>query len=62
MLDWRKRQQSRAQVRVAIEAALDEGLPRSFTPEIFGTKADAIFQHVYDNYYGDGSGVYSKVA
>ena len=27
VLDWRKRQQSRAQVRVAIETVLDQGLP-----------------------------------
>jgi len=32
-LDWRKRQQARAQVRVAIETLLDQGLPEAYTPE-----------------------------
>ena len=58
VLDWRKRQQSRAQVRVAIETVLDEGLPRTYTPELFRMKTDAIFQHVYDSYYGAGRSSY----
>ncbi len=33
VLDWRKRQQARAEVRVTIEKVLDEGLPRAYTPE-----------------------------
>ena len=31
ILDWRKRQQARAQVRVTIETVLDEGLPAAYT-------------------------------
>jgi hypothetical protein len=47
-LDWRKRQQSRAEVRVTIETLLDQGLPRVYTPELCEKKTTAVFQHVYD--------------
>ena len=59
VLDWRKRQQARAEVRVTIEKLLDEGLPRAYTPELFAEKTSAVFQHVYDAYYGAGASVYA---
>lgn len=59
VLDWRKRQQSRAEVRVTIEKLLDQGLPRAYTPELFEQKTTAVFQHVYDSYYGAGRSVYA---
>jgi type I restriction enzyme R subunit len=49
-LDWQKTALSRARVRDAIEEALDEGLPRAFTPEVFKSKAGVVFQHVYERY------------
>lgn len=58
VLDWRKRQQARAEVRVTIEKILDEGLPRAYTPEIFELKTTAVFQHVYDSYFGANLSVY----
>lgn len=62
ILDWRKRQQARAQVRVTIEQVLDEGLPEVYTPEIYETKTAAVFEHIYECYYGDGKSVYTGVA
>lgn len=59
VLDWRKRQQARAEVRVTIEKLLDQGLPRAYTPELFEQKTTAIFQHVYDAYYGAGRSLYA---
>jgi len=59
VLDWRKRQQARAEVRVTIEKLLDQGLPRAYTPELFDQKTTAVFQHVYDAYYGAGRSVYA---
>jgi len=59
VLDWRKRQQARAEVRVTIEKVLDLGLPRIYTPELFEQKTTAMFQHVYDSYYGYGRSVYA---
>jgi len=60
VLDWRKRQQSRAAVRQCIEVFLDQ-LPPAFTPERYRTKCDVIYQHVYDNYFGRDSSVYATV-
>ncbi|MFH1930918.1 MAG: HsdR family type I site-specific deoxyribonuclease, partial [Pseudomonadota bacterium] len=59
VLDWRKRQQSRAQVRVTIEDIFDRGLPQAYSPELYQKKCDAVYQHVYDSYYGAGKSVYS---
>jgi type I restriction enzyme R subunit len=59
VLDWRKRQQARAEVRVTIEKLLDQRLPSVYTPELFEEKTTAIFQHVYDAYYGAGRSVYA---
>ena len=62
VLDWRKRQQARAEVRVTIETFLDQRLPKAFGPEIYQRKTAAVFQHVYDCYYGDGRSVYAAAA
>jgi type I restriction enzyme R subunit len=59
VIDWRKRQQARADVRVTIEKLLDEGLPKVYTPELFKQKTTAVFQHVYDAYYGAGRSLYT---
>ena len=49
-IDWQKTAQSRARVRDAIEEALDDGLPRAYTPDVFKQKAGVVFQHVYERY------------
>jgi len=54
VLDWRQRAQARAQVRLAIEDTLDEGLPRAFTPEIYQKKCELLFEHVFER-FGDTS-------
>jgi len=62
VLDWRKRQQSRAQVRVTIEDIFDRGLPQAYTPELYQKKCDAVYHHVYESYYGAGKSVYALAA
>jgi type I restriction enzyme R subunit len=59
VLDWRKRQQARAAVRVAVEEGLDE-LPEAYGEEVYLAKCDLVYQHVYDNYYGSGRSVYAE--
>ncbi|MDI6740306.1 MAG: type I restriction endonuclease subunit R [Candidatus Edwardsbacteria bacterium] len=59
VLDWRKRQQTRAEVRVTIEKLLDQGLPEVYTPLLFAQKTTAVYEHVYDAYYGAGRSVYT---
>jgi len=61
VLDWRKRQQSRAAVRQCIEVFLDQ-LPPAFTSEIYRSKCDAVYQYVYDSYFGRGLSVYAAVS
>jgi type I restriction enzyme, R subunit len=51
VLDWRKRQQSRATVRLCIEEFLDK-LPQVYTPDLYQAKCEAVYQHVYDSYGG----------
>ena len=58
VLDWRKRQKTRADVYTTVKMILDE-LPRAYTPEIYQQKCETVFQHVYDCYQGEGMGVYS---
>jgi type I restriction enzyme R subunit len=58
ILDWRKKQQSRASVRLAIETVLDR-LPRTYTKELYQQKCDVIYQHVYDSYFGQDSSIFA---
>ena len=59
VLDWRKRQQARAQVKVTIEKVLDAGLPPTYSPELFHRKTEAVFQHVYEKYWGAEQSLYA---
>lgn len=57
VLDWRKTQATRAAVRVTVEDKLDE-LPEAFTKDIYAAKCNVVYQHVFENYYGEGRSVY----
>ena len=59
VLDWRKRQQTRAGVILTIEQLLDRQLPRVYTQPIWRQKCDAVYQHVYDSYFGPASSIYA---
>ena len=61
VLDWRSRQQSRAVVRQFIEIELDK-LPKAYTPDVYETKCDLAYRHVYDHYFGPGQSTYEAVA
>ena len=58
VLDWRKRQQSRAAVRLCIEEILDR-LPKVFNRGIFSKKCELVFQHIYEAYFGPGRNIYA---
>ncbi|MBZ5562260.1 MAG: type I restriction endonuclease subunit R [Acidobacteriia bacterium] len=62
VLDWRKRQQSRAAVRLTIEKVLEDELPPAYSAELYQRKCDAVYQHVYDSYYGENRSVYAMAA
>lgn len=61
VLDWRKRQQSRAAVRLCVEETL-EHLPKSYTEQQIEEKFDVVYQHIYESYYGEGRSLYAEVA
>jgi len=58
VLDWRKTQATRAAVRVVIKDKLDE-LPPLYVKDIYNRKCDAVYQHLFENYYGEGRSVYA---
>ena len=58
VLDWKRRQQTRSAVRVAIGTVLDAELPEVYGPELFDQKVDAIFDHIYTSYFDNGESVY----
>ena len=63
VLDWRKRQQSRAAVRESIEVILDDHLQTTVYPkELLQQKCDLVYQHVYDSYFGQEQSIYAPAA
>jgi len=47
VLDWKKKQQTRAGVKLAISKFLDQ-LPRVYSKDLYDKKCDAVYQFVYD--------------
>jgi type I restriction enzyme R subunit len=61
VLDWRKRQRTRAAVQMTIEDWLEQ-LPASYDDDLWDKKVDMVYSHVYDNYYGAGNSLYAYVS
>jgi type I restriction enzyme, R subunit len=57
VLDWRKRQQTKASVEVTIKDMLDK-LPDRYSTEAYDQKCREIYQHVYESYSGQGQSIY----
>ena len=62
VLDWRKKQQARANVFITVRDMLNERLPGVYTPEMSKRKCDEIYQHLFDAYYGQGQSLYDKAS
>ena len=62
VLDWKKRQNTMADVRVTIEKVLDTGLPPKFDKDVYTIKCKSVFDHVYDSYLGEGNSVYGMAS
>ena len=58
VLDWRKKQRSRADVYTTVKTILDE-LPRAYTPELYEQKCDRGYQHVNDSDQCEGRRIYA---
>jgi type I restriction enzyme R subunit len=61
VLDWRRRQQTKAAVKVAIEEVLDQ-LPESYSTEVYQRKCQEVYQHVYESYSEAGRSIYTTAA
>lgn len=61
VLDWKKRQQTRAAVQVAIEQELDS-LPDVYDRDTYKRKCSRVFEHVFEAYQGDGKSIYGQAA
>jgi len=59
VLNWRQKAAARSQIKLAIEDALDAGLPTAYTPALFQQKCAAVFEHVYESYPERDAGVYA---
>jgi type I restriction enzyme, R subunit len=59
VLDWRKRQSARARVEDAINDALDEGLPRAYSTDLYKRKCSAVFEHFYESYPERDTNIYT---
>jgi len=59
VLDWRKRQTTRAAVRYTVETVLDH-LPRIYTPQVYEQKCERVYQHVFESYGGQGKSLYPQ--
>lgn len=57
VIDWRKRQRTKARVQKIIDDVL-QGLPDSFDDDRWEVACDKVFMHVYDKYQGAGQSVY----
>ncbi len=62
VLDWRKRQHTRAAVQVAVGEILDADLPEVYGPELFDDKVRRVYEHIYASYFDNGESVYTGAA
>jgi type I restriction enzyme R subunit len=59
VLNWQQKFDARAKLKVVIEEALDVGLPRAYTPELYQQKCEAVFAHIEQAYPERNQSVYS---
>src|SRR5690606_31705471 len=62
VLDWRKKAKAKGDVRRTLEIVFDQGLPETFSEDIYKEKCDAAFLHLMVNYSGGGHSVYATHA
>lgn len=62
VLDWRKKQSTRAKVKEAIETICDETLPEIYNKNLFQDKCNSLYEHFYDYYNNGEDNIYNNVA
>jgi len=58
VLDWKRKQQTRSAVKVAVRTMLDNELPDIYELELFDRKANAVYEHIYTSYHNNGTSIY----
>ncbi len=58
VIDWRKRQRTKARVQNTIYDVLD-ALPESFNDDNWQNACDQVYMHIYDKYQGAGQSVFA---
>ena len=59
VLNWRQKSSARSQLKLAIEDALDNGLPPAYDRLLYAQKCSALFEHVFESYPEPDAGVYA---
>lgn len=62
VLDWRKKQSTRAKVKEAIEVICDKTLPEIYDKNMFQDKCNSLYEHFYDYYNNGEDNIYNNVA
>jgi type I restriction enzyme R subunit len=69
VLNWQQKSSARAKLKLQIQEALDIGLPRAYTPELYLQKCEAVFAHIEKAYperdlsnYGKDTGLNQSVS
>ncbi|MES9520638.1 HsdR family type I site-specific deoxyribonuclease [Streptomyces capoamus] len=61
VVDWRKRQHTRAAVRLVVISVLDNELPEEvYGSSLFDEKVDRVYEHIYASYFDNDASVYTK--
>jgi type I restriction enzyme R subunit len=59
VLNWQQNSAARAQLKILIKNALDECLPRAYTPELYQQQCEAVFADIEQAYPERDLSVYS---
>ncbi len=59
-LDWRKKQQAKADVEHTIRIVLDKHLPEKFDVDMYNQKCVDLYQHIYESYFGAGQSIFNR--
>jgi type I restriction enzyme R subunit len=61
VLDWRMKQQARAEVKETIAEVFDT-LPDTYTKQLYDEKCELAYAHIYSVYFGAGKSLYEWAA
>ncbi|NOQ77925.1 MAG: DUF3387 domain-containing protein [Gammaproteobacteria bacterium] len=59
VIDWRKKQRTKARVRNAVEDILDD-LPETYDDKLWPKTCSEVFMHIFEKYPGQGKNIYNQ--